>query len=147
MQDEKKNSRYNSKNGSLKKLDNLDDNKNPRNRIQAVHNVVKNGVEINEFDANYNVDQKEDKAAENDDEDFQNDDDKIVLNDDTDDRIKNKNVKDSNQAIETMRESYEQGDDEEGLDENEDGEDALKSLPPKDGSLKVYKINARVINM
>jgi len=84
------------------------------------------------------VDQKEDKAEENDDEDLQNEDDKIVLNEDengaTNIKAKAKHGKDSNQAVETLRESYEQGDDE-GLDENEEDEDVL-SLPPKDGSLK-----------
>ena len=44
--------------------------------------------------------------------------------------------KDSNEAVETFQESYEQGDDD-GLDENDDPEEEEIILPPKDGSLKV----------
>ena len=126
---------YNNKLGNLDRLNNLDDNKNPRNRIEAVHNVVKNGDVINEFDANYNVDQNEDKAKENNDEDFDNEDDKEDLNNGAEGKDEAPKGNDSNQAIETFRDSYEQGDNG-GLDENEDDEDNL-ILPPKDGSLKV----------
>ena len=106
-----------------------------------MHNIVNNGDVKNEFDGNYNVDQNEDKAKENDDEDFQNEDDNMVLNEDikndADGKIKSNKGKDSNQAIETFRESYEQGDDE-GLGEDDEDGGAL-SLPPKDGSLKVHQ--------
>ena len=127
----------NSKLGNLDRLQNLDDNKNPRNRIQAVHNVVKNGDEINEFDANYNVDQNEDKAKENEDEDFENDDvkDNDDLNNNTGEKEEVPKGNDSNQAIETFKDSDEQGDNE-NLDEDIDDEQSL-ILPPKDGSLKV----------
>ena len=104
-----------------------------------MHNVVKNSDGINEFDANYNVDKNEDKAKENDDEDFENEDDKDEkqkLNNEGDEKEGAPKGNDSNQAIETFRDSYEQGDNE-NLDGNEDDEDSL-SLPPKDGSLKVY---------
>ena len=103
-----------------------------------MHNVVKNGDVINEFDANYNVDQNEDKAKENDDEDFENEDekeDKEELNNEADEKEKEPKGNDSNQAIETFRDSYEQGDNER-LEGNEDDEASL-ILPPKDGSLKV----------
>ena len=129
---------HNNRIGSLKRLDNLDSDKNPRNRQQAVHNIVNNGDNDvkNEFDANYNVDQNEDKAKENDDEDFHNDDEKIVLSENVRDGVKGKgnvqNGEDSNQAIETFRESYEQG----LGDDDEDG--GALNLPPKDGSLKVH---------
>ena len=78
----------------------------------------------------------EDKAKENDDEDFHNDDEKIVLSENVRDGVKGKgnvqNGEDSNKAIETFRESYEHG---LGKDDEDGG--AL-NLPPKDGSLKVH---------
>ena len=122
----------------LNKLDELDYNKNPRNRIQAVHNIVNKNDVINDFDANYNVDQNEDKAKENNDDDFQNEDHK-EKQDETKKEDKKKILprgKDSNEAVETFQESYEQGDDD-GLDENDDPEEEEIILPPKDGSLKV----------
>ena len=122
----------------LYKLDELNYNKNPRNRIQAVHNIVNKNDVINDFDANYNVDQNEDKAKENNDDDFQNEDHK-EKQDETKKEDKKKILprgKDSNEAVETFQESYEEGDDD-GLDENDDGEEEEIILPPKDGSLKV----------
>ena len=119
----------------LNKLDELDYNKNPRNRIQAVHNIVNKNDVINDFDANYNVDQNEDKAKENNDDDFQNE-DHNANQDETKKEDKKKILprgKDSNEAVETFQESYEEGDDD-GLD---DGVEEELILPPKDGSLKV----------
>ena len=122
----------------LNKLDELDYNKNPRNRIQAVHNIVNKNDVINDFDANYNVDQNEDKAKENNDDDVQNEDHNA--NQDETKKDDKKKIftrgKDSNEAVETFQESYEEGDDD-GLDENDDGEEEEIILPPKDGSLKV----------
>ena len=122
----------------LNKLDELNYNKNPRNRIQAVHNIVNKNDVINDFDANYNVDQNEDKAKENNDDDVQNE-DHNANQDETKKDGKKKILprgKDSNEAVETFQESYEQGDDD-GLDENDDAEEEEIILPPKDGSLKV----------
>ena len=122
----------------LYKLDELNYNKNPRNRIQAVHNIVNKNDVINDFDANYNVDQNEDKAKENNDDDVQNE-DHNANQDETKKDDKKKILprgKDSNEAVETFQESYEEGDDD-GLDENDDGEEEEIILPPKDGSLKV----------
>lgn len=98
-----------------------------------MHNIVKNGDGVNEFDANYNVDQNEDQAKENDDEDFENQDDKEKDDDGDKENEEVQNGQDSNQADENFRESYEQ---QEGNQLNEDDEDSF-SLPPKDGSLKV----------
>ena len=98
-----------------------------------MHNIVKNGDGVNEFDANYNVDQNEDQAKENDDEDFENQDDKEKDDDGDKENEGANNGQDSNQADENFRESYEQ---QEGNQLNEDDEDSF-SLPPKDGSLKV----------
>ena len=119
--------------GYKNNLDKLESDKNPRNRIQAVHNVVKNGDGVNEFDANYNVDQNEDQAKENDDEDFENQDDKDKNDNEEEYKEGVHDGQDSNQADENFRESYEQ---EDGNRLNEDDEDSF-SLPPKDGSLKV----------
>ena len=122
----------------LNKLDELNYNNNPRNRIQAVHNIVNKNEVINDFDANYNVDQNEDKAKENNDDDVQNEE----HNENQDDNQKDDKKKilprgkDSNEAVETFQESYERGDDD-GLDENDDAEEEEIILPPKDGSLKV----------
>ena len=129
-QDDKETRKIN-KFSDLNKLDELNYNKNPRNRIQAVHNIVNKNEVINDFDANYNVDQNEDKAKENNDDYVQNDEAK------KDDKKKIlPRGKDSNEAVETFQESYEQGDDD-GLDENDDPEEEEIILPPKDGSLKV----------
>ena len=124
----------------LNKLDELNYNKNPRNRIQAVHNIVNKNDVIKQdiFDANYNVDQNEDKAKENNDDDGQNE--EHNANQDNTEKDDKKKIlprgKDSNEAVETFQVSYEQGDDD-GLDENDDGEEEEIILPPKDGSLKV----------
>ena len=119
----------------LNKLDELNYNKNPRNRIQAVHNIVNKNDVINDFDANYNVDQNEDKAKENNDDDVQNENHKENQGESKKDHKKKilPRGKDSNEAVETFQESYEQGDD----DENDDPEEEEIILPPKDGTLKV----------
>ena len=136
-QDDKETRKIN-KFSDLNKLDELNYNKNPRNRIQAVHNIVNKNDVINDFDANYNVDQNEDKAKENNDDDVQNEDHKENQDETKKDHKKKilPRGKDSNEAVETFQESYEQGDDD-GLDENDDPEEEEIILPPKDGSLKV----------
>ena len=140
LQQNDKETRKINKFSDLNKLDELNYNKNPRNRIQAVHNIVNKNDVIKQdiFDANYNVDQNEDKAKENNDDDVQNE-EHNANQDDTEKDDKKKILprgKDSNEAVETFQESYEQGDDD-GLDENDDPEEEEIILPPKDGSLKV----------
>ena len=142
---------HHSKNDNLPRLDDLDSDTNPRNRIQAVHNIINKDDVKNEFGANHIVDENEDRAKENfydfenkdnNDDSFENKNDNILLNEDVKGNKAVKGIgnrgKDSNQAIETYRESDELRNDE-GLDDNneDDEDDGTLNLPPKDGSLNV----------
>ena len=116
-----------------------------------MHNIINKDDAKNEFGANHIVDENEDRAKENfydfenkenNDDSFENKNDNILLNEDVKGNKPVEGIrpkgKDSNQAIETYRESDELGNDE-GLDDNneDDEDDGTLNLPPKDGSLNV----------